>query len=64
MSQSTIQQSSVRNGLLAALAPEDWAHLGPHLEAVELPFDQTRGGRACRCRVLHRDWHGIHHRDP
>jgi CRP-like cAMP-binding protein len=41
MSQSTIQQSSVRNGLLAALAPEDWAHLGPHLEAVELPFDQT-----------------------
>ncbi|MBL6081761.1 Crp/Fnr family transcriptional regulator [Belnapia sp. T18] len=41
MSQSTIQQSSVRNGLLAALAPADWAHLGPHLEAVELPFDQT-----------------------
>jgi hypothetical protein len=32
---------SVRNGLLAALSPEDWAHLEPRLEAVELPFDQT-----------------------
>ena len=35
------QQSAVRNRLLAALSPEDWAHLEPHLEAVELPFDQT-----------------------
>jgi CRP-like cAMP-binding protein len=35
------QQSSVRNGLLAALTPEDWAHLEPQLDAVELPFDQT-----------------------
>jgi len=33
--------SSVRNRLLAALPPEDWARLEPHLEAVELPFDQT-----------------------
>ena len=41
MGPSTLQQSSVRNGLLAALAPEDWALLAPHLEAVELPFDQT-----------------------
>jgi hypothetical protein len=35
------QQSSVRNRLLAALSPEDWARLEPQLEAVELPFDQT-----------------------
>jgi len=41
MAHPTQQQSSVRNGLLAALSPEDWAHLEPHLEAVELPFDQT-----------------------
>src|SRR5689334_18276502 len=41
MAQPTQQQSSVRNGLLAALSPEDWAHLQPHLKAVELPFDQT-----------------------
>jgi CRP-like cAMP-binding protein len=41
MAQPTQQQSSVRNGLLAALSPEDWAHLEPQLEAVELPFDQT-----------------------
>src|SRR3954453_7798531 len=41
MTHPTQQQSSVRNGLLAALSPEDWAHLQPHLEAVELPFDQT-----------------------
>ena len=41
MAQPTQQQASVRNGLLAALSPEDWAHLEPHLEAVELPFDQT-----------------------
>jgi CRP-like cAMP-binding protein len=37
----TQHQPSVRNGLLAALPPEDWAHLEPRLEAVELPFDQT-----------------------
>jgi CRP-like cAMP-binding protein len=41
MAQPTQQHSSIRNGLLAALSPEDWAHLEPHLEAVELPFDQT-----------------------
>lgn len=35
------QQSAVHNHLLAALSPEDWLHLEPHLEAVELPFDQT-----------------------
>ena len=35
------QQSSVRNGLLAALSPEDWPRMEPRLEAVELPFDQT-----------------------
>jgi CRP-like cAMP-binding protein len=35
------QQSAVRNGLLAALSPQDWANIQPHLEAVELPFDQT-----------------------
>jgi CRP-like cAMP-binding protein len=41
MANSTQQQTRVRNGLLAALSPEDWAHLEPDLEAVELPFDQT-----------------------
>ena len=41
MAQPTQQHSSIRNGLLAALSPEDWAHLEPHLETVELPFDQT-----------------------
>jgi CRP-like cAMP-binding protein len=41
MAHSSQQQSSVRNGLLGALSPEDWAHIEPHLEAVELPFDQT-----------------------
>lgn len=41
MNRPSIQQSSVRNGLLAALAAEDWALLAPHFEAVELPFDQT-----------------------
>jgi CRP-like cAMP-binding protein len=41
MANATQQRSSVRNRLLAALSPEDWAHLEPHLEAVELPFDQT-----------------------
>ena len=41
MSHTTQQQAPVRNGLLAALSSEDWAHLEPHLETVELPFDQT-----------------------
>jgi CRP-like cAMP-binding protein len=35
------QPSPVRNGLLAALPPEDLARLRPGLHAVELPFDQT-----------------------
>jgi CRP-like cAMP-binding protein len=35
------RHSSVRNGLLEALPSEAWARLEPHLEAVELPFDQT-----------------------
>ena len=33
--------SPVRNGLLAALPPEDLARLRPNLQPVELPFDQT-----------------------
>jgi CRP-like cAMP-binding protein len=41
MAQITQHHTSIRNGLLAALSPEDWARLEPHLEAVELPFDQT-----------------------
>jgi CRP-like cAMP-binding protein len=47
MAHPTQHRPSVRNGLLAALSPEDWAHLEPRLEAAELPFDQTihaRGG--------------------
>ena len=35
------QPAPVRNGLLAALPPEDLARLRPSLQAVELPFDQT-----------------------
>ena len=35
------QPSPVRNGLLAALPPEDLARLRPGLEPVELPFDKT-----------------------
>ena len=31
----------VRNGLLAALPPEDLARLRPSLRPVELPFDRT-----------------------
>ena len=31
----------VHDGLLAALPPEDLARLGPRLQPVELPFDQT-----------------------
>ena len=34
-------QLDVRNGLLAALPPEDLARLRPRLQPVELPFDQT-----------------------
>jgi CRP-like cAMP-binding protein len=41
MGRPTDYRSSVRNGLLAALPLEDWAHLEPRLEAVDLPFDQT-----------------------
>ncbi|RZI57300.1 MAG: Crp/Fnr family transcriptional regulator [Pseudomonas sp.] len=41
MSQPAIHQSSVHNGLLAALSSQDWSQLEPHLEMVELPFDQT-----------------------
>jgi len=41
MAEPTQQKSAVRNRLLAALSPEDWAQLEPHLELVELPFDQT-----------------------
>jgi CRP-like cAMP-binding protein len=41
MAQPVQQQSFIRNGLLAALSSEDWARLEPHLEVVELPFDQT-----------------------
>src|SRR5918998_4900504 len=35
------QPSPVRNGLLAALPPEDLARLRPGLRPVELSFDQT-----------------------
>ena len=41
MAHPTQHHLSVRNGLLRALSPEDWAQLEPQLEAVELPFDQT-----------------------
>ncbi len=34
-------QPLIRNGLLAALPPEDLARLRPGLRPVELPFDQT-----------------------
>ncbi|MBD0275523.1 MAG: Crp/Fnr family transcriptional regulator, partial [Acetobacteraceae bacterium] len=34
-------QSPVRNGLLAALPPEEFERLLPRLRPVELPFDQT-----------------------
>jgi CRP-like cAMP-binding protein len=34
-------QAPIRNGLLAALPPEDLARLRPSLQPVELPFDQT-----------------------
>ena len=34
-------QSTIRNGLLAALPPEDLARLRPSLHPVELPFDET-----------------------
>lgn len=41
MARPAQQRPLIRNGLLAALSAEDRAHLQPHLEAVELPFDQT-----------------------
>lgn len=34
-------QSAVRNRLLSALSPEDFGLLGPHLDAVDLPFKQV-----------------------
>lgn len=34
------QPSNIRNGLLAALPPEDLARLRPGLQRVELPFEQ------------------------
>jgi CRP-like cAMP-binding protein len=34
-------QSTIRNGLLAALPQEDLAWIWPRLQPVELPFDQT-----------------------
>ena len=46
MAHPTQHRPSVRNGLLAALSPEDWAHLELHLEAVELPLDETIDARA------------------
>ncbi len=41
MAYSDHHPSAVRNGLLAALPPEDLARLRPRLQPVELPFDQT-----------------------
>ena len=41
MAHSDQHPSSVRNGLLAALPPEDLARLRRSLHPVELPFDQT-----------------------
>ncbi len=41
MAHSDHRPSAVRNGLLAALPPEDLARLRPRLYLVELPFDQT-----------------------
>jgi len=38
---SHLQQKSVRNRILAALAPEDFALLQPKLEPVQLAFRQT-----------------------
>ena len=35
------QPSTIRNGLLAALPPEDLARLRPGLRPAELPFDKT-----------------------
>ena len=35
------EDAAVRNGLLAALPPEELERLRPRLRAVELPFDQT-----------------------
>jgi CRP-like cAMP-binding protein len=41
MAHPTQHHPAVRNGLLAALPPEDLARLQPQLEPLELPFDQT-----------------------
>ena len=41
MAHSDHYPSAVRNGLLAALPPEDLARLRPRLQPVELPFDHT-----------------------
>ena len=41
MAYPTQHHPAVRNGLLAALPPEDLARLQPQLEPFELPFDQT-----------------------
>ena len=41
MAHSDHNPSAVRNGLLAALPPEDLARLRPRLQPVELPFDKT-----------------------
>jgi CRP-like cAMP-binding protein len=41
MAHSDHRLSAVRNGLLAALPPEDLARLRPGLEPIELPFGRT-----------------------
>jgi CRP-like cAMP-binding protein len=41
MAHSNHYHSSIRNGLLLALPPEDLARLRPRLEPVELQFDRT-----------------------
>ena len=38
---TAVDRSAVRNGLLAALPPDDLARLRPRLQPVELPFDMT-----------------------
>ena len=38
---TAIDQPSLRNRLLRRLAPDDLARLGPHLEPVSLPRDET-----------------------
>jgi len=55
------QPSTVRNGLLAALPPEDLARLRPGLRPVELPFDQTLfpAGRHDQGGAVPRNRHGV-----